>query len=77
MLFSISQCTDNCHPPLDADWLYAWHVTSAKQKQPRVEVLPPAEAVRRAAALPRRDQLVIEDVSELEWTRFQQALTEA
>jgi hypothetical protein len=64
--------------PTVAGWLYTWHVTSAKQsKQPRVEVLPPAEARRRAAELPRRDQLVIEDVSELEWARFQQALTEA
>jgi len=63
---------------MGAGWLYAWRVTSARQsKQPRVEVLPPAEARRRAAELPRRDQLVIEDVSGLEWTRFQQALTEA
>jgi hypothetical protein len=62
----------------EVDRLYTWRVTSANQsKQPQVEVLPPAEARRRAAKLPKRDHVVIEDVSELEWTRFQRALTEA
>jgi hypothetical protein len=46
-------------------------------KQPRVEALQRADALHRAAELPRRDQLVIEDVPDLDWTRFQQALTEA
>ena len=64
--------------PTVAGELYAWLVTRVKQsKQPRVEVLQPADALHRAAKLPRRDQLVIEDVPDLDWTRFQQALTEA
>jgi hypothetical protein len=64
--------------PTVAGELYAWLVTRVEQpKQPRMEVLQPADALHRAAELPRRDQLVIEDVPDLDWTRFQQALTEA
>ena len=44
---------------------------------PRMRVLPPAEALRRAKPLPPREQLVIEDVSEDDWTAFQEALAEA
>jgi hypothetical protein len=50
---------------------------AGQPQQPRAEVVPPAEALRRAHPLPRRDELVIEGVSEPDWAQFQQALTEA
>lgn len=58
--------------------LYPEGVTTAQQSpQPRVEVLPPEEALRRAHRLPSRTQLAIQDVPEPEWDEFRQALTEA
>lgn len=38
---------------------------------------PPDEALRRARALPPREDLVDEDLSDAEWERFQEALAEA
>ena len=45
--------------------------------EPRIKVLPPEEALRRATPLPPRDRLVIEGVPEDDWTAFQEALAEA
>jgi hypothetical protein len=39
-------------------------------------VYPPDEALRRAQPLPPRERLVIEDVSQDDWTAFQEALAE-
>lgn len=53
-------------------------VTTVEQvPEPQLPVLPPEEALRRARPLPRRAQLVLEDVPAAEWDKFQQALTEA
>jgi hypothetical protein len=46
-------------------------------EEPRMRVLPPEEALRRAKPLPPRERLVIEDVPEDDWTAFQEALAEA
>lgn len=46
-------------------------------EEPTLRVYPPDEALRRARPLPPRDRLVIEDVSEVEWEAFQEALAEA
>jgi hypothetical protein len=45
--------------------------------EPKLRVLPPEEALRRAKSLPPRERLVIEDVPEDDWTAFQEALAEA
>ncbi|MCA1677187.1 MAG: hypothetical protein LC799_35085 [Actinobacteria bacterium] len=45
-------------------------------ESPRVKVYPPDEALRRAQPLPPRERLVIEDVSQDDWTAFQEALAE-
>ncbi len=45
--------------------------------EPAVRVYPPEEALRRARPLPRREDLVIEDVPEEEWAAFQEALARA
>lgn len=37
---------------------------------------PPEEARRHARPLPRREELVIEDVPDEEWDAFQEALAE-
>jgi hypothetical protein len=42
-----------------------------------VVVYPPDEALRRARPLPRREDLVIEDVPDGEWAAFLEALAEA
>ncbi len=39
-------------------------------------VYTPEEALRRARPLPPREDLVDEDLTEEEWTRFQEALAE-
>jgi len=38
---------------------------------------PPAEALKSARPLPKREDLVIEDVSDEEWAAFLEALAEA
>lgn len=45
--------------------------------EPRVQVYPPEEALRRARPLPRREELVIEDVPDEAWDAFEEALAEA
>lgn len=52
-------------------------MTAEQPKDPSVTVYPPEEALRRARPLPPREQLVVEGVSEDEWTAFQEALAEA
>lgn len=52
-------------------------VSIAEQPEsPSVKVYPPDEALRRAQPLPPRERLVIEDVSQDDWTAFQEALAE-
>ncbi len=51
-------------------------VTTAEQRDPWVEIVPPAEALRRARRLPNPARLVVDDVSDEEWTAFRQALAE-
>jgi hypothetical protein len=41
-----------------------------------LRVYPPDEALRSARPLPRREDLVIEDVSDAEWEAFLEALAE-
>jgi hypothetical protein len=45
--------------------------------EPTARVYPPEEALRRARPLPRREDLVVEDVPGEEWAAFQEALTRA
>ena len=57
--------------------IYTRDVVSVEQPdEPRVHVYPPDEALKRARPLPRRDQFVIDDVSDNEWAAFQEALAE-
>jgi len=49
--------------------------TVEQPHEPRV--FPPDEALRRARPLPPGDELVIEDLSDDEWTAFQEALADA
>lgn len=52
-------------------------MTTAKQpgeQPPRIEVLDPDEALRRAKPLPPLEQIQIPDVSEDEWELFRQAI---
>jgi hypothetical protein len=51
-------------------------VTTAEQPEPRVEIVPPDEALRRARPLPCPKDLVIHDVTDEEWAAFHQALAE-
>jgi hypothetical protein len=44
--------------------------------EPTLRVYPPDEALRSARPLPRREDLVIEDVSDAEWEAFLEALAE-
>jgi hypothetical protein len=56
---------------------YTGDVSTLEQPgQRRLEVYPPGEALRRAHPLPRREDLVIEDVPDEEWNAFQEALAE-
>jgi hypothetical protein len=50
--------------------------TVEQPHEPTVQVLPPEEALRRARPLPRREDLVVESVTDDEWTAFLEALTE-
>jgi hypothetical protein len=53
-------------------------VSSLQQPdEPTVVVRPPEEALRRARRLPPREDLVIPDVPDEEWSRFMEALAEA
>ena len=53
-------------------------VSSLQQPdEPTVVVRPPEEALRRARRLPPREDLVIPDVPDEEWSRFTEALAEA
>ncbi|MHB1508100.1 MAG: hypothetical protein ACYCST_08320 [Acidimicrobiales bacterium] len=45
-------------------------------EEPRVLVLPPDQALKRARPLPRHEDLVIEDVPDEEWAAFLEALAE-
>ncbi|MGH9091219.1 MAG: hypothetical protein ACRDZR_07575 [Acidimicrobiales bacterium] len=51
--------------------------TVEQPEEPRVHIYAPEEALRRARPLPRREDLVIEDVSGEEWDAFEEALAEA
>lgn len=50
--------------------------TLEKPGEPRLEIYPPEEALRRAHQLPPREKLVIEDVPDEEWVAFQEILAE-
>jgi hypothetical protein len=45
--------------------------------EPVVHVFVPDEARKHARPLPPRGHLVVEDITEEEWTAFQEALAEA
>ena len=47
------------------------------EREPSIVIYPPEEALRRAQPLPAREDLVDDDLTEEEWTRFQEALAEA
>jgi hypothetical protein len=52
-------------------------VSTAEHQDPSgLEVLPPDEALRRAKPLPPPECMVLEDVSDDDWTAFQEALAE-
>lgn len=51
--------------------------TAEQSDEPRVTAYPPEEALRRAQPLPSQERLVLEDVSEDDWTAFREALAEA
>jgi hypothetical protein len=51
--------------------------TAHRPREPRVEVLPPEEALRRAHKLPSRKRLAVEDVPAADWDKLREALTEA
>jgi hypothetical protein len=63
---------------LPATWeLGGGHAFIEQMPEPHLPVLPPEEALRRARPLPRRGQLVIDDVTAAEWDDFQRARSEA
>jgi hypothetical protein len=45
-------------------------------EEPRMLVLAPDQALKRARPLPRHEDLVIEDVPDEEWDAFLEALAE-
>lgn len=51
--------------------------TVEQPEEPTVRAYPPQEALKRARPLPPRDRLVLEDVTDDEWTAFQEALAES
>jgi hypothetical protein len=51
--------------------------TVEQPSEPKVVAYPPDEAMKRARPLPRREELVIPDVSDDEWVAFEEALAEA
>lgn len=51
--------------------------TAEQPDDPTVTVYPPDEALRRARPLPPREELVVEGLTDAEWTAFQEALAEA
>jgi len=53
-------------------------VTSVEQPdEPTVRVYAPEAALRLARPLPPRDRFVVEDITDEEWSAFQEALAEA
>lgn len=50
--------------------------TVEQPEEPTVRVYSPDEALERARPLPARDHLVVEDVTDEEWTAFQEALAD-
>jgi len=50
--------------------------TAERPEEPVVHVYAPDEARQHARPLPSRDRLVVEDVSDEEWTAFYEALAE-
>jgi hypothetical protein len=51
--------------------------TLQQPDEPRIQVYPPDEALKRARPLPPPQDLVVRDVPDDEWTAFQEALTDA
>ncbi len=43
---------------------------------PHVQVLSPDQALKRARPLPKRQDLIISDVPDVEWTAFLEALAD-
>jgi hypothetical protein len=50
--------------------------TVEQPREPGLHVYPPDEALKSARPLPRREDLVITDVPDDEWTAFLEALAE-
>lgn len=51
--------------------------TVEQPEEAAVRVCPPDEALKLARPLPPRERLVVEDITDEEWTAFQEALAEA
>jgi hypothetical protein len=50
--------------------------TLHEPREPEVRAYPPEEALRRSRPLPRREDLVVDEVPADEWVAFQEALAE-
>ena len=50
--------------------------TLHEPQEPEVRAYPPEEALRRSRPLPRREDLVVDEVPADEWVAFQEALAE-
>lgn len=50
--------------------------TVEQPQEPRLHVYPPEEALKSARPLPRREDLVVTDVPDDEWTAFLEVLAE-
>ncbi len=57
--------------------LHLWRVDRTTAGRIKSAFYPPAEALKSARPLPKREDLVIEDVSDEEWAAFLEALAEA
>ncbi len=56
---------------------YTGRVSTVEQpEEPSVRFYPPDEAIKRARPLPAREDLIIEGVTDEEWSAFQEALAE-
>ena len=57
-------------------WTSGMAVVPHPQKQPRLTVVSPQEALRRALPLPSDADMAIDGLTEDEWTAFEKALAE-
>ena len=65
---------DHDYPVAPSIWEMS--VVRHSEEPPRLTVLPPKEALRRARPLPSDDEMTIEGLTQDEWRAFEQALAE-